>query len=1548
MGGTAVFRENFFGNNSMSRHLSDRAVLVCTILWIGLQSSLCFGQAQNLESSTYKFLAQRDSLLKGYTLDELVKYRALYQREISRLENERTDLRRRGIRDEELFLARHPKSKVADKVMMRLAELYYEQSQDEYQSRMQEFDRLYSLYERGESLQAPEEPKKNLSAALNLYASVVEKFPNSDLVDDALFNIGFLLEESTVADSAQAYYEKILNEFPDTPLLPDVYMRMAEYHFNPPINDIENAIALYEKVLPFRESPRYDEALYRLGWSHYRINQYSKAISFFTLLVDDVQRTKPYDPLQKYTNPSLVDESVEYIGLSFLESGGPQEAARYIKEIGGRDYGSGVLKRMGDAYMDEKEDYSHALETYNIFLQLYPNSPIAPNVQNRVVQAYRRLDNEPLAYLARDLLFTKYKEGSDWWNNNSDTQARKSAYALTESAMRDNVTVLIARAQETSQEDLFRQSVVESRRYLQAFPNDSTAPLIHWNMALTLDTKLRKIDDAYQEYLKISNLYWDSKYQRFAAENAVVLAREAAVSAVAAAEQQAAKEQPLTISDLKKQAGEKASRAFSFRERMQLQPSELSLAEKRLAEAYDNFIKLFPHAKETTVFLANAGALHYRHHQFKEALRYFNTLLRHFPGSNEVGQARFAIMESYFGKADFRSAEIVARRIVNSDAPEDIKSKSRRRLAESIYLSAEMLAEEKKHIEAGDEYRRVVKEVPSSQFADLALFNAALEYDKANDYMRAVETYNYLLATHPNSGYVLDAQNNLAFDYVELNDYRNAALIYERLAAIHPDQEKARDALYNSSLYFAKSEDWVNAIKINKLFIQRFPKDEVADDFSYEIAGYYERQNEMEKAQESYQTFVESYPTSPRIVEAFFRRGKYYRDRGDSRNAIIEYEKALTRSREFEKGGLDRNDYFAAETEFALAMTKFDEFEQIRFRMPEGELARSKERKKDLLLEIVRHLGNCAAYGTYRVYEATYTVGLAYQEFAATWAAQDLPDIERTRRIVAQKEVGDAATDLYERAGKAYRNSIYSLGRLADSYKQTLFKEAAQDTSRKTPIDSTTIVASDSVLRIANHWIDRAKGKLTEVNYEIGEISLASAKAVMQAPVPMGLGDFPSLVYQRKVVDVAVAPLLEETLAAYQKNITEADSLHYQSQWVDLSKQKLIATKNLIPSVYSDLSLQALALLGVKFADFFNLVNSQRPFDEIVNEFQGAADEIANTLDFSKAAITNAVTKYRETIEMAQALGIQEEFIAGSKDSMMASVLAFATKCDTLGKNAKKRADQSRTLFVTTDNPAYEEGLFTFESNYFALRDVEREVMESGYNSAKELAIDNLFAKNLTLQLVRFDPERYAGLLDLKIATTSVATDTTWKTSPDYFEGWALVGFDDSAWTPAEFISGTQPSSKAGRPVWAFVSQPLQSALDSVAAIDSLAVQERRPAHKAFFRKTFSVKGLPVGCQIKLSEEAQYNFYFNGDLIKRAADGDTTAKGSFDLSDLLINGMNVVAIEIQAANEQKFGLTATLNIRSLPEWDQKVEMLRPELASDKVRQKLILEKGRIP
>ncbi len=1485
--------------------LSRSAILYGVLLTAAVIEPLPLqAQAPSLPDSALAFLVQRDSVLNTFSLEELERFRNYYTREITRLQNERLELRKRGIRDGELFLARKPQSKNGDKIVMRLAELYYEQAQDDFQIEMQEYDRLYALFERGQLAQPPKEPRKNINKALELYVTVVEKYANGDLVDDAFFNIGFLLEEAGHADSARTYYEKVIADYPKSPLRPDALMRIGEYYFNPPMNLVEKAIEYFERILPFIESPRYNEALYRLGWCYYRINNYPKAISFFTLLADDVQKTRPYDPMQKYTNPSLMDESVEYIGLSFLDYGGPDRAAEYLTRIGGRAYGVNVLRRIGDAYFNEKEDYPNALKAYALLLQLYPEAPVAPSVQNRIVQCHRRLEDQTSAFLAREKLYNSYRDGTSWWDKNSDKEARKRALVYVESALRDNITVLLNRGQETNQLEFFNQAVLQSRRYLATFPTDSSAALIHWNMALTLDTKLKQTAQAFDEYIEISNLYWESRYQRFAAANAVAMARDAAVSAIAAAEQAARRS--ISLADLQKET--KNPQGVKFREKMKLEPNELTLEETRLAQAYDNYIKLFPHDKETPIFLANAGALYYRRYQFKEALRYFNTLLRHFPGSEEFAQARYAIMESYFGKADFRSSEIIARRILISDAPEEVKSRAQRRLAESIYLSAEMLAEENKHLDAGNEYRRVVREAPNSAFADLALFNAALEYDKAGEFNRAIETYTSLLATQPQSAYGLDAQNNLAFDYAELRDYRNAALTYERLANNQPDTLKARDALFNASLYFSRAEDWESAIKTNRTFLKRYPRDEHADEAAFDIAVFYRRLNHFDKSEEAFLDFVKDFPDSPRIVEAYYLRGRRLYETGDRKAARLEFQHAVAASQQLEKRNLDRNDFYAAESEFDLAGLLFDESDRLQFKLPLADLNRNKQRKKELLLEIIHHLSACAAYGTPRVYEATYQVGLAYQKFADTWAGQDLPDMEANRRIVAQKEINDAAVVLSEHAAGVYRQAIKGLQRLRDSYYQNLTMSIVDSLQRR------TTVQQDTILRIADRWVERSRERLTEVYYSMGDLRFESARMVQEAPVPRGLNDLQQLVYRKQLLQIGTVPLLKQAFEEHSRNVTVADSMNYASTWVELSRQKLVTIHTAVPASYTKLALDGLTTIADKFIGYSNLIYSGRSLDDLLDDLAGHGRDLANMVDFCHAIMDSAIVGYHHSIASAGQWRASPESIAAVQDSLMERILDFSALCDSLAMNAKGRANMARQRFLATQDPVLEEGLFTFESNYFSLRKANKEVLERGYNLGRELATNSRHDQLVLLRLVALDPDTYAAQAGLTISEMTVATDTTWRAASTYFEGWTGIGFDASSWATA----GKADSSIAGA-VWLYEPSADTTAIAVV------------PVTRLYMRLYFSVPGLPVSCRLNYQAPHHVSFYLNGESIKRVKAGEP--QEPVDMTDVISSGGNLWAMEVVQAEGSAPGIATQIVVRYVPGWEEKVKSLNVQAAS---------------
>ena len=1526
----------------VKKHMIFLAVFCACTCYLGLSAH---GQTPKSVPPAQSIVIE-DSLLKNYTPEDLATYRDKYMREVTRLERERVELRRKGIRDGEIFLNRQSRSKVADKVMMRMGELYFEEAQEAFQQAMQEYDRLYNLYDRGQLLEPPREPVKNYDSAFKMYNGILERYPQSDLVDDALYSYGFLLEDLGNIDSAQVMYERLISDYPDSRLVPEAMMRIAEYYFNNPMDhgqrSLEIAIDYYKRILDYRDSPRYDEALYRLGWSNYRLNKYPEAISYFTILADDVTKSSQFDPKLKYTNPALIDESIEYIGISFIDYGGAERAADYIETIGGREYGSAILRRIGDAYMDEKEDYDKAIEAYSLLLDMYPYDAEAPEVQNRIVQAYRRLDDERMAYFSRDLLFRRYNKGSDWFQNNPDETVRQKAAVLCESVLRDNITILLRRGNETGQIDFYYQLVQASKEYLQTFPSDTSAPLIHWNMAVSLDMKLKRPLEAYEEYIKISTHYWDSKYQKYAAEYAIALAMDAAAEAIAIAEAEAAKQVPLTIGEMK----EKASSLASFREHMRLERTELSEPEKRLAAAYNNFIKLFPHDPKTATMLSNAGALCYGHHQFKEALKYYNTMVKHFPGSEEIGHARFNIMESYFGKMDFRSAEIIARRIVYSDASDEIKSKARHRLAVSIYLSAELLAEELKHIEAGDEYFRVVKEVPRSEFADLAVFKSATEYDEANEYMRAIETYNYLIATHPQSKYVVDAVNNLAFDYVELRDYKNAALTYERLAAIHPDPEKARDALYNASIFFFRAEDWQNTIKANKLFVERFPDADEADELYYDIAGYYRKLNEEEKAAEAYSDFVEKYPNSPRVVEGLFSRGEYFRKIGQNTTALVEYRRALAKNNELKELGLDRNDYYAAEAEFGLATVKFEEFDEIEFLLPRSQQDRARKRKRDLLLEVVKHYSAAASYGTPRLYEATFMIGTAYQEFAETWARQEIPEMDATHRVVAKKEINETAADLYERAASSYRNSIEALERLAGNYEASLREQMPEDTTK--------VVIEDSLLRAARGWIERSKHKVTEVNYDITEISLSTAKALLNAPVPSGLGKLRELIYRKRLLEQAVAPLCSETITAFQNNLVEADSLGIDNQWVELSRQRIVSTSNLMPNQYSQIAHRALRYYEKSMDNYAELIYSGAELDQVQDRVITASENIETMLEFAKATAITSADKYIETLVLAADVNIDNDQVRTTQDSMLASLLWFGLKCDSLATHARNQNVKATALFRKTDQPIYEEGKFAFESAYLSLRNVEQEILELGHRHAQELGIQNIWAKNLTLQLIRFDPEKYAGLLHMTITQQEILTDTTWLVSPDYHDGWVEVKYNDSGWDRAMLVDSVDFEVEGlGNPLWLYLEIPVVDRdAGAVRIEDTLRVEKTKliPTTMAYFRKTFSVKGLPVSCNIEIIADQAYNLFFNGQYIARQTneDSDWITVYSHDLSDFLNKGTNVVAIQVENIDNTTQGLRSKIIIRILPNWDVIEDSLRPELANEKVQEQLILDRGRIP
>lgn len=1528
--------------------------------------------AQNSNSEQNDGTVAVDSLLKQYSIEELITFKKYYQEKLESLEADKARLREVTISDAENFIAQHPESKILDKVYMRLAELHYTKSVEDYLNAEQRYDKLLNDFDQGLIQKEPDPPQKDFSKTLNLLEKIQTEFPHSPLIDDVIYNIGFIKEEQGDIEEALSIYQKVIDEFPDSRYVPESYIRIAEYYFNPPVNNIEKAIELFKEVLYFKDSPRYDEALYRLGWSYYRLNMYPEAVAYFTLLADDIERSKSLDPDQKYTNPALRDESVEYIGISFLDYGGVEGAAAYLRDIGGRDYGVEVLQKIGDVYMKEKEEYEKAIQAYQTLLNVYPNAEIAPSVQSSIVQAYRYLENDMMAYLARKALFNNYRPEGDWWNNIESADVREEAQKLTEKAIRDNINLLLQRANELNDLDLFDQAVQDSRDYLKTFPDDSNAVHVHWNMAITLDVKLNQPAEAYEEYMKISDLYWDTKNQKWAAENAIALAKEAATNADSLSK--IGREEAKTIDQIQSEIEQEDNLKAALRHKA----VEMTEADKRLAAAYDNYIMLYPHEKETAIFLANAGALYYNRNQFQKALKYFNTLVRHFPGSEDVDYAKYRIMECYFGNRDFRSSEIVARRLKQSAKTPEIAEKANKRLGESIFLNAETLADSGEHLKAGNEYVRVVLEVPGIKFADLALFNGALQYDEAHEYRRAVETYEYLIENYPQSKYRFDAMNNQALDYGELNEFRNAAISYERLASAHPDSVRARDALYNSSIFYVRAEDWKSAIRVNKDYVRKYPNSSDADDLYFDIAGYHLKRGEIMEANEIYGDYAVKYPNSPRVIESFFRRGEYFRENSNYERAKQEYAKAVQRSKELKQNGLETNDYFTAEALFMLTRLKFNEFIQIEFQGTASQIAEAKRKKKELLLELVENYSNVARYGTIRLYEATYDIGRAYEEFAAAWARQELPDMEETQRVVALKEVNQAAANLYERSVKSFTDGVEVLTRIANDYEAYLAEQAKTAEADSTPEELATaetgrVTVEDSTLYVAHRWIDRSKEKISEIIYDIAELNHESVNSFLNAPVPAGLDAVSQLEYRNQVLNRAVRPMIENIVTAHSRNVQVAHEMNLQNKWVDMSKRRIVATNNILPVEYNKMAAEALDLYSEKNDVYQKLLKSGQDALDV-------SDQMATLIDYANAFSRVTVKLYKNTIVTGRKQSIEDSFIEDTENQMMKIAYSLSMTMDSLAVQVNQLRKSYEKLFKETDRIEFEDAIYAYEDNYYSFTEAKKVLLEEAYTISNEMGIANVWTNQVLFELVKAAPDKYKNLMDLQSKEIVFVTDAGWKAVPVHLDGWTLPGFDDTNWNFAQELMPADTATAEGAVIWCMrtdtvevESMPVlavydstqndsvqQAMPDSLAAVDSTQTPEveelqpiisyeykQYPAKKAYYRKTFEIEGLPVSGRINLLVDDAYNLFLNGEYIAASRTDSATwrEESTHSLTDYLKMGTNILAIEGIDTDGSGSGMKVVLNVSMLPDWAEKQKQFKFRTMNSKEKENLIFNKN---
>jgi len=858
---------------------------------------------------------------------------ASYEKAIRDLEvNERKD-RLDAIAQFEEFLQRYPdEPRYTPDVMFRLAELYYERSADDHAVAMRAYEEQLKRVDPSSNTPPPPEPPVDFRPSIALYRQLLERFPKFKFNDATTYLLGYCLEKQNDFEGAQQAYHDVIDDYPKSKFVTEAWVRIGEYYFDDydDPDALPRAAQAYEAAIKDTKSPLYDKSLYKLGWTYYRQDKFEPAVRRFLELVDYYDRTSP--KTDGKSTGELRGEALQYTAISFADEkwGSVEKAKATFARMGGRPYEAEVYRRMGDVYFDQTR-HTESIASYRLALQRDPLAADAPKLQQKIVQAYERDRKLNEAFAESEAMANAYAPGTPWYEKHkNDPEVLASTQELAEKNLYGSAVYHHQQALALKQQGkleaartMFDSAAKGYEGYLDRFPRSKAAYEVQFFAAECQYNSLQ-FAKAAKNYDSIRDTGADTKYRKDAAYGAV-LAWSKLVE---------------QLQEQKKLARYPVLRSKDRPEGDKPQPIGLAPEEQSLVAATDAFVQLSPTDERSPGVAYKAAELLYAHNQFPDARARFESIIRSYPKSEVSKYATNLTVETFLIDKDWRSVEEVSARLAQNTEVIDPKSELHRdlvkfKLAGRFKLADELMAQGAWD-EAARKYIQLVDEEPKHEFADKALNNAAVCYEKDHRFESALKLYERVFKEYPNSKLADAALFRVAVNQENSYDFDHAVASYERLVKDYPASKDREAALYNAARLLEGQQKYPQAAAAYSRYADLFPKAEDAPKNQYRAALVYEKQGDTRNEVKALNEFVRRFGSKANqgelVVEAHKKLGDAYARSGNPKDARKAWE---TAAREFDRRGLKADAALqgadaAAESRFMVAEQELRDFDKLK------------------------------------------------------------------------------------------------------------------------------------------------------------------------------------------------------------------------------------------------------------------------------------------------------------------------------------------------------------------------------------------------------------------------------------------------------------------------------------------------------------------------------------------------------------------------------------------------------------------------------------------
>ena len=585
-------------------------------------------------------------------------------------------------------------------------------------------------------------------------------------------------------EQAQTSLDALVSQYPNSEWALESQFRRGEMLFSD--GDYEYAEQAYADVIKRgTDNEFYNQALYKRGWSHYKLGDYELAQGSFFTLLDNLNGSSELADDTSMEN-KLFTDTQRVVSLAFSNLDGPDSVRNWFARNGNRDYEPAIYRSLGQVYLGQ-ERFRDAAEAFDMFVQVYPDSTLAPEFSSLQIEAYQKGGFPTLVLPAKEKFIQHYGINSDYWGRHPDI--REQYVSLLKGHILDLAEYHHVLAQQSGKPADYREPARWYQEYLNTPPASEDQGKVNHRYAEVLYAA-EDYATAISEFERTAYQYPDYEKGGDAAFNALV-AYQKILDGNPDAEQ------------------------------------ENAWRKKKIASA-QQYGQRFPAHPEVPNVLHDTAEDQLALGDVEGAVKTAGILVnRQPPPSAELMRYGWAtIANGEFDLGRFKVAEMAYGKLLDMQMSPEQRSLYREKLAVSIYRQAEQQQEQGNLDIAAATFLRVGQTVPEAAVRKNAEFDAATLFINQGRSTAAIPVLEAFRERYPDDPLTDTIPDKLAIAYEKEGNYTAAAGELQLIAANYKsdDPELSRQALWKAAEMQDRAEQPQASIALYQQYLQEWPQ----------------------------------------------------------------------------------------------------------------------------------------------------------------------------------------------------------------------------------------------------------------------------------------------------------------------------------------------------------------------------------------------------------------------------------------------------------------------------------------------------------------------------------------------------------------------------------------------------------------------------------------------------------------------------------------------------------------------------------------------------